>query len=120
MVQFVEGGSSETQFERGQMFHKAETNVQDYEQAIKRYTQAAKKGYRRAQHRLGAMYARGLGVAVNYTKAYAWCKVVASQQSRRAMLMLKKIEQKMSQQQIEEGRKLSRLYYAMYVAPFAL
>ena len=117
MVQFIENGSSETQFELGQMFHK-ETNVQDYEEAVKWYTQSAKQGYRRAQHRLGAMYARGLGVAVNYTKAYAWCKVAASQQSRRAVLMLKKIEQKMSQQQIEEGRKLSRQYYSLYVAPF--
>ena len=119
MVQFVEDRSSETQFELGQMFHKTETNVQDYEEAVKWYTQSAKQGYRRAQHRLGAMYARGQGVTVNYTKAYAWCKVSASQQSRRAILMLKKIEQKMSQQQILEGRKLSRQYYAMYVAPFA-
>lgn len=119
MVQFVEHSSSETQFELGQMFHKSEANVRDYEQAVKWYTQSAKQGYRRAQHRLGAMYARGLGVTVNYTKAYAWCKVSASQQSRRAILMLKKIEQRMSEQQIAEGRKLSRRYYELYVAPFS-
>lgn len=119
MVQFVENSSSETQFELGEMFHKTQTNVQDYEQAVKWYTQAAKRGYRRAQHRLGAMYARGLGVALNYIKAYAWCKVAASQQSRRAILMLKKIEQKMTKKQIEKGKKLSRQYYSMYVAPFA-
>jgi TPR repeat protein len=120
MVQFAEDGSCETQFELGQMFHKTETSVQDYEQAVKWYTQSAKQGYRRAQHRLGAMYARGSGVAVNYIKAYAWCKVSASQQSRRAILMLKRIEKKMTQQQIVAGKKLSRQYYAMYVAPFAL
>ncbi|MFT5658199.1 MAG: TPR repeat protein [Gammaproteobacteria bacterium] len=119
MVQFVEDRSSETQFELGQMYHKANTSAQDYEQAVKWYTQSAKQGYRRAQHRLGAMYAKGLGVAVNYIKAYAWCKVSASQQSRRAILMLKKIEQKMSEQQIAAGRKLSKKYYEMYVAPFA-
>ena len=116
MVQYAEDRSSETQFELGQMFHKAKTNEQDYEQAVKWYTQAAKQGHRRAQHRLGAMYAKGLGVSVDYTKAYAWCEVAASQQSKRALLMLKKIEKKMSRQQIEQARKLAKRYYRLYVA----
>jgi TPR repeat protein len=65
------------------------------------------------------MYARGTGVKQNYIKAYAWCKVSASQHSRRALLKLKKIEQHMDPDEISNARKLSRQYYEKYVVPFS-
>ena len=100
------------------MFHK-EDKSRDYEQAVKWYTESAKQGNRRAQHRLGAMHAKGLGVAIDYINAYAWCKVSALQDSRRALLMLKRIESKMTTPQIAEAIKLSKKYYERYVIPFA-
>ncbi len=119
MVQYAENGSSTVQFELGQMFQQGNDKTRDYEQAAKWYSLSAKQGFRRAQHRLGAMYARGWGVTRNYIEAYAWCRVSAAQHSRRALLKLRKIEPKMSTEQISYAKMLSRRYYDMYVAPFA-
>ena len=116
---YAENGSSLLQFQLGQMFQRGNGKTRDYQQAAKWYTLSAKQGYRSAQHLLGAMYAQGRGVARNHIKAYAWCKVSASQHSRRALLKLKKIETRMPAKQISDARKLSRLYYEMYVVPFA-
>ena len=104
-----------TQFELAEMFEK-DDSARNYKSAFQWYLQSSKQGYRRAQHRLGGMYARGTGVAQNYVKAYAWCKVSASQHSRRALLKLRKIERQMSARQITVARKLSRQYYQAYIA----
>ena len=118
MVQFVEDRSCITQFELGEMFQK-DDRTRDYSSAFKWYMQSAKHGYRRAQHRLGTMYARGTGATRNYIKAYAWCKISALQHSRRAALKLKKIEPYMSAEQISSAKKLSKQYYELYVVPFS-
>jgi len=116
MVMYAEDRTCVTQFELAEMFEK-DDSARDYRSAFQWYSQSAKKGYRRAQHRLGSMYARGTGVAQNYIKAYAWCKVSASQHSRRALLKLKRIELYMSAKQIADARKLSRQYYEIYAIP---
>ena len=114
MVQYAEDRGCITQFELGEMFQK-NVATKNYKSAFKWYSQSAKKGYRRAQHRLGCMYARGTGVTRNYVKAYAWCKVAAWQHSRIALLKLRRIELQMSARQISTARNLSRQYYEMYV-----
>lgn len=118
MAQYAEERGCITQFELGEMFEKND-RARDYPSAFKWYLRSAKHGYRRAQHRLGTMYARGAGVTRNYIEAYAWCKVSAAQHSRRGQLKLKKIEPYLSVEQISTARKLSRQYYEMYVAPSA-
>ena len=116
MAQNAEDRSCITQFELGEMFEKNDS-ARDYTSAFKWYLCSAKHGYRKAQHRLGTMYARGAGVSRNYIEAYAWCKVSAAQHSRSALLKLKKIEPHLSAEQIYNAKKLSRQYYEMYVAP---
>ena len=116
MVHYAEDRSCTTQFELGQMFHDSDDRVRDYEQAFNWYRRSARKGYRRAQHCLGSMYASGQGVAKNSVKAYAWCKVAASQHSQNALNKLREIESGMTAEQIFKARKLARLYYEMYVA----
>ncbi len=118
MVQFVEDRSSKTQFQLGEMFHQSNDRTRDYEQAVKWYTHAAKKGYRRAQHRLGTMYAKGLGVERDFVIAYAWCKVSADQQSRFALRKMKKIEVHLEPSEIAEANRLANQYYDTYVTPF--
>jgi TPR repeat protein len=118
MVQFVEDRSCETQFQLGQMYHQSNDRSRDYEQAVKWYSHAAKRGYRRAQHRLGTMYAKGLGVGRNFVKAYAWCKVAADQQSRFALRKMKKIESCLKPDEIAQANRLARQYYDIYVIPF--
>ena len=115
MAIYAEDRTCITQFELAEMFEKNES-ARNYRSAFQWYLQSARQGYRRAQHRLASMYARGTGVTQNYIKAYAWCKVSASQRSRRALLKLKKIEQHMSAGQIAIARKLSRQYYQTYIA----
>ncbi len=117
MVQYVEDRSCTTQFELGQMFHQ-EDRARDYEQAVKWYKYAAERGYRRAQHRLGTMYAKGLGVGRNYIKAYAWCEVSAAQKSKYAVRKLKKIEAYLNPAQISDAQRLARQYYDIYVLPY--
>jgi TPR repeat protein len=80
MVTYAEERSCTTQFELGELFHKGDSRSRDLEQAFKWYLSAAKNGSRQAQHRLGMMYARGQGVAQNYSRSYAWCKVDTFQQ----------------------------------------
>jgi len=118
MALHAEDRSCITQFELGEMFEKNDW-ARDHRSAFKWYLHSAKHGYRKAQHRLGTMYARGAGVARNYIEAYAWCKVSAAQHSRRALLKLKKIEPHLSAEQMSLARKLSRRYYELYVAPWA-
>jgi len=118
MAQNAEDRSCITQFELGELFEKND-KARDYTSAFRWYLHSAKHGYRKAQHRLGTMYARGVGVTRNYIEAYAWCKVSAAQHSRRAIFKLRKIEPYLSTEQIAKARKLSRQYYETYVAPFA-
>ena len=70
MAQYAEERSCITQFELGELFEKND-RARDYPSAFKWYLRSAKHGYRRAQHRLGTMYARGVGVTRNYIEAYA-------------------------------------------------
>lgn len=115
MVTFAEDRSCITQFELGELFHQGDRRSRDPEQAFKWYLSAAKKGSRQAQHRLGMMYARGQGVAQNYPRSYAWCKVAAFQQSRCAKRKLKCIESKMSWEQVRRGNWLAQEFYDRYV-----
>jgi len=114
MVQYAEDGSSITQFELGEMFEKND-RARDYKSAFRWYLYSAKHGYRKAQHRLGTMYARGQGVAKDYEQAYAWYKVAAFQKSKRAKRKLEVIEAKLSLEQLRRGRWLAQDYYDRFV-----
>jgi localization factor PodJL len=54
-------------------------------EAIKYLTEAAEKGQAVAQYRLGTLYDRGLGVAVDPAKAAHWYELSANQGNRKAM-----------------------------------
>jgi len=69
---FAEERSCTTQFELGQMFRKAEPRSKDFSKAAEWFTHSAEHGYRKAQFKIGVMYARGLGVRCDYVRAYAW------------------------------------------------
>jgi hypothetical protein len=76
--------------------------------------QLAKQGNRRAQYRLGCMYALGFGVQQNYIMAYTWIKISALQHSPKVSLKLKEIESNLTTMHIDYARQLSRQYYEMY------
>lgn len=100
-----------------QMFVKS-NNPRDYRLAANWYLGSAKQGYRKAQRRLGTMYAMGYGVSKNYVKAYAWYAVSAAQGSSKALEYLMRIESRMTAREKFFARKLTRQYYQTFVAPF--
>ena len=53
--------------------------TQDYVEAAKWYRKAAEKGYAKAQHYLGYMYAEGQGVTQDYDRALIWYRRAAGQ-----------------------------------------
>jgi hypothetical protein len=64
------------------------------------------------------MYARGLGVKSDPVRAYAWLKVAAAQGSRKAMVYLKKLAEKMNPYQLEKAHILTKDYYRRFVVPY--
>lgn len=61
------------------MYRNGEGVAQNYSQALKWYTRAAKQGYIRAQYNLGLMYENGEGVVRNMHVATEWYKKAANQ-----------------------------------------
>ncbi|MDX2144684.1 MAG: tetratricopeptide repeat protein [Rhodospirillaceae bacterium] len=62
--------------------------VQDDERAATLYREAAEKGYARAQHNLGVMYAEGRGVVRDMTLAIEWYRKAVAQAYVPAMTSL--------------------------------
>ena len=117
MVIYAQERSCVTQFEPGEMYEKAELCQRDYGKAFKWYRMAARRGFRRAQHRLGSLCARGLGVPQDLPQACTWCRVAAARDSRPARRRLRQIEAHMSTEELRRGRWLAQDYYDRYVAP---
>lgn len=114
---FAEDRSSITQFELAEMFSSTESR--DYRQAAQWFHHSAQQGYRKAQYKLGLMYARGIGVSRDYIQAYAWLKVAATQGSRKAIICLKKYNARIPVTEMATAHALSRRYYEQYVVPFS-
>jgi hypothetical protein len=106
--------NSITRFHLGQTFQPDNIRTWGPKLVAKRCMQMAKQGNRRAQYRLGCMYALGFGVQQNYIMAYTWIKISALQHSPKALLKLKKIEPHLTTMHIDYARQLSRQYYEMY------
>ncbi len=65
----AQGGNSKAQFFLGVLYESASN---DRNKATHWYQRAAEQGYSDAQHNLGLVYARGLGVKKNIPKAIKW------------------------------------------------
>lgn len=117
MDQYTEDRSCLTQFRMGEMFVKGDSS-RDHKLAASWYLQSAKQGYRKAQRRLGTMYALGHGMSKNYVRAYAWYKVSAVQRSAKALSNLRKLETHMTAEQLFYAKKLAKQYYETFVVPF--
>jgi len=118
VTQYAEDRSCLTQFAMGEMFVKGES-PRDLKLAAKWYLESARQGYSKSQRRLGTMYAMGYGVPRNYIKSYAWFKISAVQRSHKALRNLRKVESRMTGEQIYYAKKLAKQYYETFVVPFA-
>jgi TPR repeat protein len=72
------------QYQYGRALQKAG----QHQHAMRWYRQAAEQGYIAAQFALGSMYAKGKGVAQNYTEAAKWFRHAAEQGDARAQFNL--------------------------------
>ena len=73
------------------MYRNGEGVAQNYSQAIKWYTRAAKQGYIRAQYNLGLMYENGEGVVRNMHVAIEWYKKLLIREMIRAKHKLEEL-----------------------------
>jgi TPR repeat protein len=68
---------------------------------------AAESGYANAQNYLGMMYEDGDGVPKDIIQAYMWNTLAAAQNNIDAIGVLKRLEKKMTKDQIADGKHLS-------------
>ena len=105
---YAEQGHAEAQFNLGFVYDKGKGVPQDDKEAIKWYRLSAKQGYAYAQSNLGVMYTNGQGVLQDYVLAHMWWNICGSGGKQGCVKFRKKVENKMTPQQIEEAQRLAR------------
>ncbi len=80
----------------------------DDEAAVKWYKQAAEQGHASAQFNLGEMYFKGQGVTQDYTRAYMWWEIAASQGDEKAVKKSEKNQELLIPSQLEKVQLLAR------------
>ena len=78
---------------------------QSDERAAHWYRLAALQGDSDAQNNLGTAYAQGLGVAEDRVEAYLWFSLAEQQKNPVARANLGRLIARMSQDEIDEGRR---------------
>lgn len=110
-IQFLaQGGEARAQYDLGLMYDKGQGVPQSDSKAMQWYERAAEQGEPRAQYNLGLMHFNGQGVAPDLVKAYFWISLSASHGDRLALDARDYIGEKMSVEQIAEGKRLVHEY----------
>jgi len=110
-IQFLaHGGEARAQYDLGLMYDKGQGVPQSDFEAMQWYERAAEQGEPRAQYNLGLMHFNGQGVAPDLVKAYYWISLSASHGDRLALDARDYIGEKMSVEQIAEGKRLVHEY----------
>jgi hypothetical protein len=82
--------------------------VEDYKENYKSCLLFAEQGHARAQSKLGVMYEKGKELSQSYINAHMWFNLSASQGNKSAIKNQRRIEKKMSKQQIVEAQEMAR------------
>lgn len=104
----------EAQYNLAFMFYGGEGVIQDDEQAIFWFEQAAKLGYAPAQDTLAYMYLNGRGVDANNLQAYAWYTVAAENDVFLAKNISEKLIKQMKPTERTLAEQLSSEYLELY------
>ena len=99
----AEHGDAVEQVYLAMMYYNGKGTSQNYDAAIKWYHLAAKQGYAKAQYNLGVMYYTGQGVPQDYVRAYVWSNLARRQGVKKVDALVKAIERKMLNHQINEA-----------------
>jgi hypothetical protein len=84
----AEEGNTSAQFSLGKTYAQGEGLSQDYAEAAKWYSEAAKRGYADAQVNLGSFYLTGNAGPKNYVEAVRWFRKAAEQGDAGGQFML--------------------------------
>ena len=79
---------------------------QDYNSAIRQFTELSKNNDPYAQYMLGKMYAKGQGTGKDYLIAYKWLQLAEIKGVDGAVKLKRKISKRMSRQKIAKANKL--------------
>jgi TPR repeat protein len=100
-------GMAPAQYALGQMYLNGDGVEQNVVKAVELYTQAAKQGLLEAQADLGFLYAtREDKVSQDFLFAYKWLSLAVQKGDRIAIKDLEKLAATMTNEQIEEAKKL--------------
>lgn len=102
------------QYWLGMMYLKGQGVEQDYENAGKWFRKAAEQRIPQAQYKLGDLYYRGNGLPKDYESAYIWFKVGASHKHELSINSIKKAQNKLSDEEMNEADKLITEYVTKF------
>ena len=106
--ELAEAGDVDAQNNLGEMYETG----RDFAKAIEWYRKSAEQGDADGQAEMGLMYALGAGVPQDNVKAYMFYNLVAAKGFENIKARRNEIEEKMTQEQIAEGEKLTREWLA--------
>ncbi len=75
---------------------------------MKWYHKAAAQGNASAQHNLGYMYTRGLGVPRDYVRAHMWLSLAAAKGHPKSAKLRDAVAKRMTPAQLAEAKRLAR------------
>src|SRR5262245_28909972 len=104
------GGEARAQYDLGLMYDQGQGVPQSDAKAKEWYERAADQGEPRALYNLGLMYLNGQGVPPDLVKAYYLISLSANRGNVHARDARDYISEKMSTEQIEEGKRLVQDY----------
>src|SRR6266550_3756399 len=104
----AEQNVADAQFSLGVCYANGQGVTKDDAEAVKWFRKAAEQNLADAQYNLGVCYDSGEGVAKDEVEAYKWWLLAAGQGNDDAKYNMSILENKMSREQIAEGRRLAR------------
>jgi TPR repeat protein len=81
-------------------------------ESVEQIRTKAEQGDATAQFDLGVMYRRGQGVQQDYSQAYMWINLAATQGLEKSIKVQDALVKKLTPSQIEEGQRLAREWIA--------
>ena len=87
-------GHARSQYNLGVYYRQGMSGVtQSSKKAFEYYKLAAEQGHAMAQYNVGVMYAQGEGIETSYSKARVWVTKAAAQGFKKAIDVLKELDQ---------------------------
>ena len=93
------------------MYNNGEGAPQDYKEAIRLYTLAAKQGNARAQYNRGVMAANGWGVLADYIIAHMWYNIASSNGYEKGAENREDLRKRMTPEDISKAEAMARACY---------